>query len=157
MPSYRGHLVGGAAVYLGILQIIKSYEPSLSIVLQGFFFCMLGSLFPDVDIKSKGQKLFYMIAFLALCYFLLHQRFDLFIALSLLSTVPLLVKHRGLFHQTWFLIFISLSTALFIGSYNDDYSSWAMQNALFFLAGALSHIILDRSWSKIKAWLYSKR
>ena len=153
MPGYRGHLIGGAVTFLTVLQLMKSHNPSFSFALQGFFFCMIGSLFPDIDIKSKGQKLFYAILFLALCCFLFYQRFDLFISLSLLSIVPLLVKHRGIFHKVWFLIFLSITTGLAIGSYHSNYSSWAMSNALFFLAGALSHVFLDRSISKLKGWL----
>lgn len=158
MPGYRGHLMGGTAVYLVILHCIQSYNPSFSYALQGLFFCLIGALFPDVDIKSKGQKLFYIFVLAALVVFLWYNRLDLFIALSLLSVVPLLVRHRGIFHKVWFLIFLSISTALMIGSYHSDYSSWAMHNALFFLAGALSHVFFDRMLTQIKVWWYrSKR
>ena len=154
MPGYRGHLVGGATAYVIILQMIKAYQPSPMIIFQGFFFCLIGSLFPDIDIKSKGQKLFYSIAFIALCFFLYYERIDLFIALSLLSVIPLLVKHRGIFHEVWFIIFISITAGLVIGSYHADYSTWAMQNALFFLIGALSHLLLDRVGTQLKYWLH---
>ena len=152
MPGFRGHLIGGTVTYLVILQCIKSFHPSIPVIASGFIFCTIGSLFPDVDIKSKGQKLFYSIALVGLCYFLWYQRTDLFIGLSLLATVPLLVKHRGLFHKLWFLVFLSISTGLVIGSFHATYSSWAMQNALFFLAGAISHIILDRGITRLKYW-----
>ena len=156
MPGYRGHLVGGSITYLVILQLIKSYQPPVLIVLQGFIFCIIGSMFPDVDIKSKGQKLFYIGALITLCCFLYYERTDLFIGLSLLSLIPLLVKHRGVFHQVWFLIFISMTMGLLIGSIHASYSAWAMKNALFFLAGALSHIVLDRVGTRLKYWLASK-
>ncbi len=58
MPGYRGHLIGGTVTYLAILQMMKSVQPSMSVVASGFVFCIVGSLFPDIDIKSKGQKLF---------------------------------------------------------------------------------------------------
>jgi len=150
MPGYRGHLVGGTVTYLVILQFIKSMQPSISVIISGFVFCLVGSLFPDVDIKSKGQKLFYTLALIMLCIFLYYERTDFFIGLSLLALVPLLVKHRGLFHQLWFLIFISLSTGLLIGSFHAHFSMWAMKNALFFLAGTISHIVLDRVITRLK-------
>jgi membrane-bound metal-dependent hydrolase YbcI (DUF457 family) len=62
----------------------------------------------------------------------------------------LLVKHRGLFHQLWFLIFISITTGLVIGSFHSDFSAWAMKNSLFFLAGAISHIVLDKVITRLK-------
>lgn len=153
MPGFRGHLIGGTVTYLGILQCIKCMQPSVSVIASGFVFCLVGSLFPDIDIKSKGQNLFYKAALVVLCCFLYYERTDLFIGLSLLATVPLLVKHRGLFHQLWFLIFISISTGLMIGSFHANFSAWAMKNALFFLAGAISHIVLDRSVTKFKYWI----
>lgn len=150
MPGFRGHLIGGAVTYLAILQYIKSMQPSVSVIISGFVFCMIGSLFPDIDIKSKGQKLFYSLALVVLCCFLYYERTDLFIGLSLLAIIPLLVKHRGLFHQLWFLIFVSITTGLVIGSFHSDFSAWAMKNALFFLAGAISHIVLDIVITRLK-------
>lgn len=150
MPGYKGHIIGGSVTYLMILQVMKLFQPPVIVLVQGFVFCILGSLFPDVDIKSKGQKIFYVVALLALSYFLYYQRIDLFIASSLLIFIPLLVKHRGIFHQLWFLIFISTAIAFLIGRFHEAYSVWAMKNALFFLAGAVSHIILDRIGTRFK-------
>jgi membrane-bound metal-dependent hydrolase YbcI (DUF457 family) len=155
MPGFRGHLVGGIVTYLLMLQFIKLMHPSVSIIFSGFIFCIFGSLFPDIDIKSKGQKIFYSLSLVVLCCFLYYERIDLFIGLSLLGTVPLLVKHRGIFHTLWFLIFISISTGLVIGNLNPNLSAWAMGNALFFLGGALSHIFLDRVTTRLKYWLNS--
>ena len=154
MPGFRGHLIGGTITYLMILQYLKSIPMQPSVIISGFVFCLVGSLFPDVDIKSKGQKLFYSCALVILCCFLYYERTDLFIGLSLLATVPLLVKHRGIFHQLWFLIFISISTGLVIGSFHANFSAWAMKNSLFFLAGAISHIVLDRTITKLKYWFH---
>ena len=150
MPGFRGHLIGGTVTYLAILQYIKFMQPSVPVIVSGFVFCIIGSLFPDIDIKSKGQKLFYSLALVVLCCFLYYERTDLFIGLSLLAIVPLLVKHRGLFHQLWFLIFVSITTGLVIGSFHSDFSVWAMKNALFFLAGAISHIVLDKVVTRLK-------
>jgi len=152
MPGYKGHIIGGSVTYLIILQLVKSFQPTVFMLIQGFIFCILGSLFPDVDIKSKGQNIFYTLALVTLCYFLYCQRTDLFIGLSLLVFTPLLVKHRGLFHKVWFLILISLIMGITIDSFHATSSNLAIKNALFFLAGALSHIILDRVNTRLKYW-----
>ena len=60
MPNYKGHIVGGTVTYLVVLQVIKHAQPNIHVVLQGLVFCLLGSLFPDIDVKSKGQKIFYL-------------------------------------------------------------------------------------------------
>lgn len=156
MPGFRGHLIGGTVTYLIILQCIKSMQPSIPMLMSGFVFCAIGSLFPDIDIKSKGQKLFYTLSLCVLCLFLWYERTDLFIGLSFLAVIPVLVKHRGIFHELWFLIFISIMTGLVIGNFHDRYSVFAMNNALFFLAGAISHIFLDRVTTRFKYWLISK-
>jgi len=153
MPGYRGHLVGGVVTYLGILQCIQHLKPTIPVILSGFVFCMIGSLFPDIDIKSKGQKLFYSMLFIIFCCLLYIERTDLFISLSFLAIVPLLVKHRGIFHQLWFLTGISIATGLLVGSFHADFSVWAMKNSLFFLAGAVSHIFLDRLITRLKYWI----
>ncbi|MGZ6250941.1 MAG: metal-dependent hydrolase [Candidatus Chromulinivorax sp.] len=154
MPGYRGHLIGGTITYLALMQAMKSFHLKPIVIVSGFVFCLIGSLFPDVDIKSKGQKLFYSLALIFLCCFLWYERTDLFIALSLLAVVPLLVKHRGIFHEAWFLIFISISTALVVGNLWAGSSSFAIQNALFFLTGTISHIVLDRTITRIKMSRY---
>lgn len=152
MPGYKTHLVGGCATYLIILQCIKSFQPTVFMLMQGFVFCLLGSLFPDVDIKSKGQNLFYVCAFMTLCCFLYYNRIDLFIGLSLAVFTPLLVKHRGIFHKIWFLMLLSLVMGIIIDSFHAKNSTWALKNALFFFAGALSHVVLDRVTTRLKYW-----
>lgn len=156
MPGFRGHLIGGTVLYLIILQYLRSVPMEPSVIISGLVFCLFGSLFPDVDIKSKGQKLFYSITLIVLCCLLYYERTDIFIGLTIFATIPLLVKHRGLFHQAWFLTCISLLTGTVIGSFHAQYSAWAMKNALFFLAGALSHIFLDKIITKLKYWWYRK-
>lgn len=157
MPGYRGHLLGGLVTYLIILQALRSAPLSIPVMISGFVFCMIGCLFPDIDIKSKGQKLFYSLALAGLCYFLYCDRIDLFIAVSLLITLPLLVKHRGIFHKIWFLVAISVLTGLAIESWYGIVYTPAIHNALFFLAGALSHVFLDRTTTRFKYWLSAKK
>lgn len=156
MPGYKAHLLGGSVTYLVILQLIKGSNPTVSVLAQGYVFCILGSLFPDVDIKSKGQNLFYLFALIMLCCFLYYERIDLFIGLSLGVFTPLLVKHRGLFHKAWFLIAISFFMGILVDSFHTQPCTWAIKNALFFLTGALSHIVLDRVTTRLKYWFFIK-
>src|SRR5438309_2217826 len=62
MPGYKGHLVGGTVAF-GLLFFalvgVVVRQPSMLIAGEWLLFALAGSLFPDIDIKSKGQKYFY--------------------------------------------------------------------------------------------------
>ncbi len=56
MANYRGHIKGGFVAFaLIILFALPHYHPSALTMLEWLLFTIAGSLFPDVDIKSKGQ------------------------------------------------------------------------------------------------------
>lgn len=150
MPSYRGHLIGGVVTYVMMLQLIKHVDPSVHIVVQGLLFCLLGSLFPDIDVKSKGQKIFYILLLVFLCYCLLVRRWDLFVVLSLLGITPLLARHRGLFHEVWFLLCLTLGIIVCLKSCSKQCDALLLANSSFFFMGCLSHVVLDRTLTKIK-------
>ena len=62
MPGYKGHIVGAALAFAGTLLVVsKTYPPTPLTALQWFLLTILGALFPDVDIKSKGQGIFYRV------------------------------------------------------------------------------------------------
>jgi len=67
MPGYKGHLVGGTVAYgllfFGLVGVVVK-QPSMLTAGEWLLFALAGSLFPDIDIKSKGQKYFYYVIFL---------------------------------------------------------------------------------------------
>lgn len=144
MPNYKKHLVGGFATYTTLLFLLKSVNPTLTSAIQWLVICLLGSLFPDVDTKSKIQKIFYT-GFLILLFFLISiNKFKLALFLSVISLSPLVVNHRGIFHKAWFIIFITIAFVFFSVEIKLFHSTSEITiPALFFTAGALSHIILD--------------
>lgn len=156
MPSYRVHLVGGLITYLGIIQIIKQHEPSTLTLLSGLLFCLLGSLFPDIDIKSKGQQLFYSLLFFLLILLLYQGQYCLSATISVLGIIPILVKHRGIFHHIWFLCTLSLVGTFIVKTWCGSFEGIMVNNCWFFFAGSVSHVILDRVVSKIKRYFNIK-
>jgi len=119
------------------------YRLTNLILLQWLASCLLGSLFPDVDTKSKIQKLFYTGMLMLFVMLTMHGNIKAFIAASFIGLLPLLVNHRGIFHKPLFVCAIALTTSTLIASYMPDLSFIAYSNAGFFLVGALSHIWLD--------------
>ena len=150
MPSYRGHLVGGLVTYVAVLQFIKYMNLSSFMLLQGFLFCLLGALFPDIDVKSKGQKVFYTILLVLLLLLLYKKMYCLFAIMSLLGIIPLLVRHRGIFHHIWFLFSMAIIATLIIKNWCGTFRNIMVYNSWFFFAGALSHVLLDRFVSGCK-------
>lgn len=144
MPGYKGHLMGGAVTYCALLYGVTFYcAPTLLTGIEWFLFALAGSLFPDVDVKSKGQHYFYWIIFALFIYLVMLQRWKMVVFASFFAMLPLLVRHRGIFHRAWFIIFLVTMSAIAIGLYFPKHGQRLWLDALFFLAGALSHLWLD--------------
>lgn len=143
MPGYKGHLVGGVAIYGLGLYALQSFNPTYATMAEWLLFALAGSLFPDIDIKSKGQKVFYRFLLIIFGILLLQGRFQLFILISILSVVPMIVRHRGLFHKLWFVILFPGLVTLVLSAYFPAYATILLYDASFFIAGAISHLWLD--------------
>jgi hypothetical protein len=146
MPNYKGHLIGGAAAYgigLFMLVSITASAPSWLTGTEWLLCALGGALFPDVDIKSKGQKYFYRIMLGILLFFVLSAKMALFIMFALLSLTPLIVRHRGIFHKGWFIVLLCTVLALFLVSSFPKDATIIVHDLFFFILGALSHLWLD--------------
>ncbi len=146
MPGYKTHLVGGVVVYaigIALLNAVSSAHVTFVTALGWFFWCILGALFPDIDVKSKGQGFIYPFILLALLFFLYKSNIKEFMLLSICSLVPLVANHRGLFHNLFFIISLALVGALYVSNFFLSTHFYITQVA-FFSIGAFSHILLDR-------------
>lgn len=153
MPGYRVHVGGGILFYIAGLFFISTYfifHPPILLALEWFFCTILGSLFPDIDTKSKGQLIFYKAIALCLFYLLWKRKIAAFIWLSLLAMVPQIVHHRGLFHKVWFVIALPFISALLFAKWFAVPQKLLLLDAFFFSIGALSHIFFDRSQTRLK-------
>ena len=72
MPQYKSHLIGGLIFYGIILFIFSLGKVAWTTQIYWLSATLAGSLFPDIDIKSKGQHLFFkiLLLLLILCLFL---------------------------------------------------------------------------------------
>ena len=147
MPGYKFHILGGVATFSGLMMLCCHYGVPITpfIMLQWLAATILGALFPDVDIKSKGQGIFYKGMLFFLLFLFWTKQFHLFVIMSFLALVPLLVRHRGVFHRPWFVVVLPLSVAFITGIVFPVHGVLFFYNACFFSAGALSHILLDRA------------
>jgi hypothetical protein len=153
MSNYKGHLAGGIFAYLiAIYCIIATQSPSFTTGLEWLLFTLAGALFPDVDIKSKGQKLFYWIILILMIVLLINDQTQALIIVAVLGVVPLLVRHRGIFHRLWFVILVPLVVAWILCLYMPQCNSTIMYDCLFFIVGAISHLWLDLGLRRMIGW-----
>lgn len=147
MSNYKAHVWGGVAAYGIILYLFLLLHildhPSLFQLLFWFICVIAGSLFPDIDIKSRGQQYFYRLLFLVLLFCMNIKHFTAVCACGVIAIVPLLVKHRGLFHQLWFLISAPFLLSFFLIQLFPYQKTNILTGILFFVIGCVSHLWLD--------------
>ena len=148
MPGYKGHLLGGLFFYAVALALLSMYYISVPTGAQWLCATLAGSLFPDIDTKSKGQYLFYQVIILLALICALYNKPWHAVSISVCAFMPLLCKHRGLFHNFWFLLAVTLvGTQLLIRAF-PEHTFLITSNALFFALGIFSHLWLDRGFKR---------
>ena len=118
MSMFREHWLGGLTAYstfffLSLIVTIAfsilnstsfDWNPSISLeplhILGCYIVSLLFGLWPDVDIKSKSQKIFYTVLFvLNTLLIVVFQKYLLAAIIGLLAMLPILSKHRGWTHS----------------------------------------------------------
>jgi len=150
MPNYKAHLAVGFLTYVGVINLIPSHYYATDMIADGLLLCLIGSLFPDVDVKSNGQKIFYSLLAVLMIHLVMLKAWFWLSLVALMAIVPLLVRHRGIFHNILFLLFLGLLFALGAQCFTYDRMSLILCNSLFFTVGCVSHVLLDRFVSFIK-------
>lgn len=157
MPNYQGHLVGGAICAAPLLVATHYAYPlhplwGISLLLS----CMLGALFPDVDTKSKGQRIYYYTLTALIIVLAFERKFDYILLLLPIILLPLIVRHRGLFHKLWFILAVMAGATFYACASWPALKLLIVLHSLFFTAGAISHLYLDlgfkRLWWQFKIW-----
>jgi membrane-bound metal-dependent hydrolase YbcI (DUF457 family) len=142
MPAYKTHVAVGCLWGLSAYYILALHYPLTSITF--LLICAIaGALFPDIDTKSKGQKIFY-VGILCLIFICLkkHQVFYA-LSISIISFIPILVKHRGLFHNMWFVFLLIALSSYITAHIVPAYTWYIIRGASFFALGVMSHLWLD--------------
>ena len=118
MSMFREHWIGGLTAYstFFIVSLVATISVSISYglpfdwnpticmdpigILGCFVVALLFGLFPDVDIKSKSQHIFYTVLFvLNASLILIVRRYVEAAVLGLFAMLPILSKHRGWTHS----------------------------------------------------------
>jgi len=151
MSTYKKHILGGVIFFVPlsfIIGLLFDYENlnNLEFLLQvGILLSitLLFSLWPDVDIKSKGQLIFYRIFIVVDLLLIVFQKHQEAAYLGLFAMIPLISKHRGWTH-TYMATFLIPSPFLWIPIlYTGSFSYQGLAYYLAAIAGYLSHRFID--------------
>lgn len=160
MPGYRTHLFTGFWSALILTWLLIRYIPGISWTTETIFLCifagLLGSIFPDIDINSKMQRLFYITTLIVCFASVLTGYWKVFCALGAAAVIVPFLYHRTTTHNYKFIIIIPMIIPLYISYHKHFLANESFLIYFFFVIGALSHIILDRSITKIKRFLNKK-
>lgn len=154
MSGYKGHIAGALAteaVYIGIVKtmpgtILERWNSSLDnwqLLLGLFVIAVLFGLFPDIDTNSKGQDIFFGIAFVAEVALIVAGKFEAAAYLGLLAMTPIIGKHRGWTHSKLAMVLVPLP--ILIVPYLHNHHVWTLGFLIYgsAVAGYFSHLLLD--------------
>lgn len=144
MPRYKTHIMGGFCAF--VLLVMMSWivwRPTLLTLFEWLLCAIAGSLFPDIDTKSKGQKYFYYTIG-ALAFVLVSvSNYVLATYLLLIALIPLIVRHRGITHSVPVMTSICIVLAIIAAIQVPVYAAAVGRALLLFWIGIMSHIWLD--------------
>jgi hypothetical protein len=113
--NFRGHLFSAILVLIVISLIAYPQIASILSITEmsvAAFIFILYSLVPDIDTDSHIQTIVYTAILFSEAYLIYSQKYKIAAILGVLSTIPLIAKHRGFCHSWLFGIVISLPFAL---------------------------------------------
>lgn len=153
MPRYQTHLWCNTLVYMMVVTFLAHYNLRLPATYIELLLCSsLGTLFPDIDIKSKGQQISYVILVILLMCLLCGKRCMIAALVGVIALLPLLVTHRSVFHRLWFITGLTAVVMFILLSLMPLYHERILVNGIFFLMGALTHLMLDGGWRMVTRW-----
>ena len=147
MASGKGHILGGLVFLWLFLTILANFffVPSAMEIIIFAAIAVMFSLWPDVDIKSIGQKVFYTIFFVTDAILVFYfQDYKTAAFFGLLIILPILAKHRGWTHSR--LTAVLLPTPLLLVPMYIFEGSLAQGLPYYFAAvtGYFSHLFFDK-------------
>ena len=145
MAGGKGHLIGGFIFILVLLHTITHYfyRPSLLDLIMYIAIGLMFAVWPDVDIKSIGQKFFYTVFFLVDIYLVYNQEYKIAAYFGLIIILPILEKHRRWTHSIPAMFLVPAPILLYpiYVSGSLDFSGGPYYACA--VTGYFSHLVLD--------------
>ena len=154
MANYKGHVGGGlllGTVYVAALKAAPgdalrhsgNLLASWQFVIGLYVIAVLFALWPDVDTNSKGQNIFYGLAFMADVLLILSGRIEAAAYLGLLAMTPIVGHHRGWTHSKLAMFLVTLPLVAI--PYMHKSQLWQTMLMVYgaAVAGYFSHLLFD--------------
>ncbi len=154
MANWRGHTIGGAILGVAYIAALEAAPYNIPEHTKGLLsdwqmlvglmvICVLFALWPDIDTNSKGQNIFFGIAFAADILLIVNGRIEAAAYLGLIAMTPILSKHRGWTHSRWAMLLVPLPIVIIPYFYRPEV---LLPAALLYgaaVVGYFSHLLLD--------------
>jgi membrane-bound metal-dependent hydrolase YbcI (DUF457 family) len=154
MANWRGHVAGGAILgtaYIAALEVApanvvehtKGLMTDFQMLVGLMVICILFALWPDIDTNSKGQNIFFGIAFVADILLIVNGRLEAAAYLGLIAMTPILSKHRGWTHSKPAMVLVPAPLIIIPYLYRPNV---LLPAALLYgaaVVGYFSHLLLD--------------
>ena len=139
------------AIYVGALetapnQTLRETACLLSewqLLVGLFVIAVLFGLWPDVDTNSKGQNIFFGLAFAADILLIASGRIEAAAYLGLLAMTPIIGKHRGWTHSKLAMVLVPLPIVIVPYLYRPSVLTPALLLYGAAVVGYFSHLLLD--------------
>ncbi len=159
MPGYKGHIVGAVVcngAYVGALSVVPENTlhnthgilSDWQLLVGLFVIAVLFGLFPDIDTNSKGQNIFFGLAFAADILLIVNGRLTAAAFLGLAAMTPVLGKHRGWTHSKPAMLLIPSPFIILPYLYNHHIWNTGLVIYGAALIGYFSHLLLDGKITK---------
>lgn len=154
MPGYKGHIAGAltlGAAYVGAVEVApgnianstKGILSDWQLIVGIFVVTVLFGLWPDIDTNSKGQDIFFGIAFVTDIALIATGRMEAAAFLGLLAMTPIISHHRGWTHSKVAMFLVPLPLLLVPYLYKPALLPWAFLIYGAGVTGYFSHLLLD--------------
>ncbi len=119
-------------------------------ILICFGLCVLGSMAPDVDIKSKSQRVIYALLIVVDFVLILSMYYREAAILGFFAIFPNVLKHRGQMHSRAAAIIVPLPLLVvpILATGRLEYQQLGVSYYIAAVFGYISHLIADRKGRK---------
>ncbi|HBY05536.1 TPA: hypothetical protein DEG75_01165 [Candidatus Dependentiae bacterium] len=152
MSGYRGHTFGAFALVPCLIFLGSWVGFSLPTLLSGVLVVFLGALFPDIDTAGRGRRFF--LGCICICILACTSTHALWTAgvCAFIGLLALVSRHRTLFHNIYFLLFLTICVAAWSAHLLPQYTKELWWIAFCFVIGCFSHMLLDFGVKRSLSW-----
>ncbi|MCI0493740.1 metal-dependent hydrolase [candidate division KSB1 bacterium] len=163
MSDFAGHSKAGLMTFLWILPIIllvnfwrveadwlEWLKSSSWHIPLCFGLTYLGALFPDIDIKSKSQKIIYSIIIVFMALLIIYHYYGWAAGIGFFALLGIISKHRGFLHSRAAAFLLPLPLLLIPLLITARWRDLGIEFYLATVAGYLCHLKADEPASARK-------